>query len=128
VTDPQQLKVKLESLAEEYNHQREQHLAKLEPYRRPILVMRAKYASYDIITEILNQHGVHVSVTSIRKFCRRHHSEMERIRAEIEANKVSTAGESQHIVSAMPGPAPTARQSNTPEAAKRGPRIARDTL
>lgn len=77
----------------------------LEPYREPILLLRAKYASYEIVTEILVSRGIKVSEATVRRFCRRHNTEMKRLRAEWTAKRKATTA---------PGPTPTAAPQHSP--------------
>ena len=88
--------------------------ATLEPYREPILLLRAKYASYEIVTEVLVSRGIKVSEATVRRFCRRHNTEMKRLRAEWTAKrKAATAPAStqvatpQHSPDSEPKPAAT---------------------
>ena len=60
--------------------------AVLENYKDSILLLRAKYASYEKISELLNERGVKVSVATVRKFCRKYQDEAQRLRAEIAAD------------------------------------------
>lgn len=133
MTDETNAQEKLETIAAQYHYNRQQQQALLEPFRNPILLMRAKYASYDIITEILNQHGVKISVTTVRRFCRMNHAEMMRIRAGLETHKVVTIetpllNSATNSNSSLETTVETKRQPLTSEPGKRGPRIARDIL
>ncbi len=76
--------------AREYQHSVTPQ-AVLEPYKYAILLLRAKYASYETITEILTAHGVQISDATVRKFCRRHHPEMKRLRATLDAGHRASA-------------------------------------
>ncbi len=72
----------LSTIATEYNHSVQQQ-SLLETYKDPILLLRAKYASYEKITELLQQKGIKVSVATVRKFCRKYQAEAKRLRAEL---------------------------------------------
>jgi len=72
--------------AAEYTHSPTPQ-AVLDPFKEAILTLRAKYASYEIVTEMLAKHEVQVSIATVRRFCRRHHGEMKRIRGELLAQK-----------------------------------------
>lgn len=76
----------LQKEATAYNHTPASYSA-IDPYREPILLLRAKYASYEIVTEMLASRGVKVSEATVRRFCRRHNSEMKRLRSELAAKK-----------------------------------------
>lgn len=133
MTDENNVQSKLEAVAEQYHHSQQQQQTLLDPLKNPVLIMRAKYASYDIITEILHQHGVRVSDTTVRKFCRKHHSEMLRIRSNVEARRIASAQSfpvepSAQSKAFLPSLEHTQRQSLTIEPGKRAPRIARDIL
>lgn len=69
----------LQAIAREYHHNPNQQ-ALLEPVKEPVLLLRAKYASYEVVTEILAAHGVNVPLSVLRKFCRRHYDEMLKVR------------------------------------------------
>jgi len=81
----------LSTIATEYNHSVQQQ-SLLETYKDPILLLRAKYASYEKITELLQQKGIKVSVATVRKFCRKYQVEAKRLRAELE-DKAPAAAE-----------------------------------
>src|SRR5277367_6426860 len=119
----QELQADLARVAAEYNHSVLQQ-AVLENYRDSILLLRAKYASYEKITELLHERDIKVSVATVRKFCRKYQEEALRLRTEIESDAVTEQ---------KPTPQPTApasdnRPSLTSEPGKRGPRTARDQL
>ncbi len=119
----QELQADLAKVAAEYNHSVLQQ-AVLENYRDSILLLRAKYASYEKISELLNERGIKVSVATVRKFCRKYLDEAQRLRAEIAAD---TGAEGQEA----PQPASPTREerpSLTSEPGKRGPRTARNEL
>ncbi len=103
--------------------------AVLEPFKEAILLLRAKYASYETITETLTSHGVQVSGATVRKFCRRHHAEMRRLRTALDAERrAAAATQKPHSDAPASASPPPERPPLTPEIGKRGPRIARDEL
>ena len=119
----QELQADLAKVAAEYNHSVLQQ-AVLENYKDSILLLRAKYASYEKIAELLNERGIKVSVATVRKFCRKYLDEAERLRAEIAEDTVTESQE------APPSAASSAenRPPLTSEPGKRGPRTARNEL
>ena len=119
----QELQADLARVAAEYNHSVLQQ-AVLENYKDSILLLRAKYASYEKISELLNERDIKVSVATVRKFCRKYQEEALRLRAEIAADNGTED---------TPTPPPTAPANNNrppliSEPGKRGPRTARDQL
>ena|SRR5450631_1926362 len=119
----QELQADLAKVAAEYNHSVLQQ-AVLENYKDSILLLRAKYASYEKISELLNERDIKVSVATVRKFCRKYQDEAQRLRTEIETDAVTEQ---------KPTPQPTVptnenRPSLTSDPGKRGPRPARDEL
>jgi hypothetical protein len=119
----QELQADLAKVAAEYNHSVLQQ-AVLENYKDSILLLRAKYASYEKISELLNERDIKVSVATVRKFCRKYQDEAQRLRAEIAADS-GTEDKS------TPPPSVPANENRLPltsEPGKRGPRTARDTL
>ena len=119
----QELQADLARVAAEYNHSVLQQ-AVLENYKDSILLLRAKYASYEKISELLNERDIKVSVATVRKFCRKYQEEAQRLRAEIAEDSG---------MEDKPTPQPIAPANNnrpplTSEPGKRGPRTARDQL
>ncbi len=84
--NPNEILADLSKEAADYNHSPASY-ATLEPYREPILLLRAKYASYEIVTEILVSRGIKVSEATVRRFSRRDNTEMKRLRAEWTAKR-----------------------------------------
>ena len=121
------LHAELSTIAAEYNHSVQQQ-SLLENYKDPILLLRAKYASYEKITELLQLKRIKVSVATVRKFCRKYQAEAKRLRAELEGKAPPTEEiEPPH----NEPPATTEKEQRPPltaEPGKRGPRTARDTL
>ncbi len=130
MTNPNEVHAELKEFANSYQHSANQQ-STLEPHKEAILLLRAKYASYEIITEELTKRGIKISVASVRKFCRRHNAAMRRLRHDIEAG--TQAGAVAKPSPTAPDAAPSlplepARPPLAPEIGKRGPRIARDQL
>lgn len=122
--------VELMALAGQYQHV-VQSPSVLEPYKEPLLLLRAKYASYEQITEMFNERGINISLATVRKFCRKHNVEMKRMRQEIDAvkNKEALDFKATDSSSVPPiGQTQTERPPLTADAGERGPRIARDNL
>ena len=122
----EELKADLAKVASEYNHSVLQQ-ALLDNYKEPLLLLRAKYASYETIVKLLAERGVKVSVGTIRKFCMTHETEVKRLRAEF---REQTTSDQEETSPAVPDSTTTSegRVPLTPEPGKRGPRVARDTL
>ena len=73
----EELKADLAKVASEYNHSVLQQ-ALLDNYKEPLLLLRAKYASYETIVKLLAERGAKVSVGTIRKFCLTNDAEVKR--------------------------------------------------
>ncbi len=131
MTTPPEVHADLIEFANSYQHSANQQ-STLEPHKDAILLLRAKYASYEIITEELTKRGIKISVASVRKFCRRHNTAMRRLRHDIEAGARTPASAPQpNLPLPVETPAPPqggTRPPLTAEIGKRGPRIARDQL
>ena len=119
----QELQADLAKVAAEYNHSVLQQ-AVLENYKDSILLLRAKYASYEKISELLNERDIKVSVATVRKFCRKYQEEAQRLRAEIAED----SGMEDKSTPQPTAPANNNRPPLTSEPGKRGPRTARDQL
>jgi uncharacterized protein with von Willebrand factor type A (vWA) domain len=119
----QELQADLAKVAAEYNHSVLQQ-AVLENYRDSILLLRAKFASFEKITQLLNERGIKVSVATVRKFCRKYHEEAQRLREEIATD---TATDTREVPSATTSSRDD-RPPLTSEPGKRGPRTARNEL
>ena len=119
----QELQADLARVAAEYNHSVLQQ-AVLENYKDSILLLRAKYASYEKISELLSKRDIKVSVATVRKFCRKYQEEAQRLRAEIAADN----GMDDKATPQPTAPANNNRPPLTSEPGKRGPRTARDQL
>jgi hypothetical protein len=119
----QELQADLAKVAAEYNHSGVQQ-ALLENYKDSILLLRAKYASYEKIAELFIERGTKVSVATIRKFCRLYNDEMLKKRADIQRD----AATEEQPASSPDIATKEDRPPLTSEPGKRGPRTARDTL
>jgi DNA-binding MurR/RpiR family transcriptional regulator len=64
----------------------------LERNRSTVLTLRAKGAAYSQIQDLLVQHGVAVSESSITRFCRKHRAEVQRLRLQLEQEIDSPSG------------------------------------
>src|ERR1700744_2067252 len=115
----QELQADLAKVAADYNHAALQQ-AVLENYKDSILLLRAKFASYEKIAELLNERGIKVSVATVRKFCRKYLNEAQRLRAEVAADTMTDDQESPEASA----PPREARPPLTSEPGKRGPRTA----
>ncbi len=115
----------LATLAAQYQHVA-QSPSLLEPYKEPILTLRAKYASYEQISDMLQQCGVQISQATVRRFCRTHNTEMKRLRHEIDSAKHKEVVTSNSAGSN--GASESPRPSLIADAGQRGPRIAHDDL
>ncbi len=56
----------------------------LERHRTAVLTLRAKEATFSQIQDLLSDHGVIVSESSITRFCRKHCVEIQRLRLKHE--------------------------------------------
>ena len=56
----------------------------LERHGATVLMLRAKDATFSQIQDLLAQHGVIVSESSITRFCRKHRAEIQRLRVQLE--------------------------------------------
>jgi hypothetical protein len=56
----------------------------LERHRSTVLMLRAKDATCLQIQDLLSQHGVMVSESSITRFCRKYLAEIQRLRLQLE--------------------------------------------
>jgi hypothetical protein len=119
----------METRADDYKHNPLQHVI-LNPYKNSILRLRAKYATYESITNMLNEEGVKVSEATVRKFCRTYPHEVKRLRVEIDRQRGETTG-SVHAKNEVRETSPSdagGRTQSTLESNKPGPKIARERL
>jgi hypothetical protein len=119
---------KMDQIASDYEHNPVQHII-LNPFKNAILVLRAKYATYEHITTTLNEQGVKVSEATVRKFCRTHQLEVKRLRVETDRKRREAFGSGQ-TRSETPETTsePSTRISSTIDSSKPGPKIAREKL
>jgi hypothetical protein len=122
----EELKADLAKVATEYNHSVLQQ-ALLDNYKEPLLLLRAKYASYETIVKLLAERGVKVSVGTIRKFCLANEAEVKRLRAELK-EQMTVDHEETPPATTDRGPTSEGRTPLTTEPGKRGPRVARDNF
>ena len=128
MTTPTNIHDALLESAEQYQHSVTPQ-AVLEPYKDAILLLRAKHASYEKITDTLTMHGVQISVSTVRKFCLRYHTELERRRAVIEVERGAVvAGEKSSPAPSVAAPPSSEHSPPAFGIGKRSSRIARDKL
>jgi hypothetical protein len=112
--------------AQDYQHNPNLHVA-LEPYKDVIFLLRAKYATYDTITEALSQRGMKVSETTVRKFCRIHQAEIKRLQAETNRKRrEAISAQTNSTTQANPPTSDTSKAAPVSDSKKPGPNIARD--
>ncbi len=112
-------------VAADYNHSILQQV--LENYKEPLLLLRAKNASYETIVKLVAQRGIKVSVSTVRKFCITNDAETRRLRAGCEYQSIASREESSPLIPVSR----TITENRAPlisDPGKRGPRIARDQL
>jgi len=124
-----EIAAKMDQIALDYEHNPVQHVI-LNPFKTSILMMRAKYATYEHITTTLNEQGVKVSEATVRKFCRTHQQDVKRLRAETDRKRRESAasGNGRQEDTGAPPSAPTSRPASIMESSKPGPKIARERL
>jgi hypothetical protein len=118
------IKADLAKVAAEYNHSVLQQ-AMLETYKESLLLLRAKYASYEAIVKLLAERGIKVSVGTIRKFCLTNEPDIKRLRVELKERPISDEDESSPA-SLTGASTSESRTPLTAEPGKRGSKIARD--
>jgi hypothetical protein len=131
-SSPSDVAAQLDQFAVDYQHNPIQHVI-LNPFKSSILLLRAKYATYETITTTLNEKGVKVSEATVRKFCRTHQQEVKRLRTETDRKRretgVSGATSPAAAETVESSPArDTTRPPLTVETGKPGPKIARERL
>ncbi len=72
----------------------------LERHHATVLTLRAKDATFSQIQDLLAQHGVIVSESSVTRFCRTHRAEVQRLRLQLEQE----IGSPPVTVTAQPAP------------------------
>ena len=125
----EEIAAKMDKRADDYEHNPTQHVI-LNPYQRSILNLRAKYATYESITSMLNEEGVKVSEATVRKFCRTHQQEVKRLRTEHDRKRregVAAANNGRGASSETASAAPASRPIMT-DFTPKGPKIAREKL
>ena len=110
--------------AQEYQHNPNQHLL-LEPHKEAILLLRAKYATHDTITETLNKNGVNVTEASVRRFCRTYYNEIKRLQSEVNRKRREAASTNSTGPTGAPS-GDSSKRSSLSETSKPGPKIARE--
>jgi hypothetical protein len=126
----EEIAAKMDKRADDYLHNPTQHVI-LNPYQSSILKLRAKYATYESITSMLNEEGVKVSEATVRKFCRTHQQEVKRLRAEHDRKRRETPAPSNSRSedrNSSSSTEPAGRPLTTSEANRPGPKIARERL
>ena len=99
---------------------------RLAPFRDVLLVCRAKFMSYELISATLTRHGLKTSPTAVGVFCRRTFTKAEILRERQRLGWDTLQGPAATAPSwpglsagATPGPVPASP-------GRRGPKIARD--
>jgi hypothetical protein len=89
-------------------------------YKRGVILLRAKYATYDKIVAMLEKVGVKTSIFSVSRFCRQYRAEIKKLRVQLECRKPPTEtseplSQTDDIPTASPGAsfAPPDRQQPT---------------
>ena len=59
----------------------------LHQYKRGVILLRAKHATYDRIVAMLEKVGVKTSIFSVSRFCRQHRAEIKKLRVQLESRK-----------------------------------------
>jgi hypothetical protein len=59
----------------------------LYQYKRGVILLRAKHATYDKIVTMLEKVGVKTSLFSVSRFCRQHRAEIKKLRVQLESRK-----------------------------------------
>jgi hypothetical protein len=113
-------------LAQDYKHNPNLHVI-LDPYKDAVLILRAKCATYNAITEMLRTNGIKVSEATVRNFCCRHQTEIKQLRNEIaRRDKDATVTPTTSTVTA--GTSTLSQRPSFSEIRRPGPKIARDDL
>ena len=92
----------------------------LHQYKRGVILLRAKHATYDKIVVMLEKVGVKTSIFSVSRFCRQYRAEIKKLRVQLEGRKppaeatepLSRTGD---VAATSPGasPVPADRQQPT---------------
>jgi hypothetical protein len=59
----------------------------LHQYKRGVILLRAKQATYEKIAAMLEKVGVKTSLFSVSRFCRQHRAEIKKLRVQLESRK-----------------------------------------
>lgn len=59
----------------------------LYQYKRGVILLRAKHATYDKIVAMLEKVGVKTSIFSVSRFCRQYRAEIKKLRVQLESRK-----------------------------------------
>jgi len=59
----------------------------LHQYKRGVLLLRAKHATYEKIAAMLEKVGLKTSLFSVSRFCRQHRAEIKKLRVQLESRK-----------------------------------------
>jgi len=59
----------------------------LHQYKRGVLLLRAKHATYEKIAAMMEKVGVKTSLFSVSRFCRQHRAEIKKLRVQLESRK-----------------------------------------
>jgi hypothetical protein len=59
----------------------------LHQYKRGVILLRAKHATYEKIAAMLEKVGVKTSLFSVSRFCRQHRAEIKKLRVQLESRK-----------------------------------------
>jgi hypothetical protein len=59
----------------------------LHQYKRGVILLRAKHATYDKIVAMLGEVGVKTSIFSVSRFCRQYRAEIKKLRVQLESRK-----------------------------------------
>jgi hypothetical protein len=59
----------------------------LHQYKRGVILLRAKHATYEKIAAMLEEVGVKTSLFSVSRFCRQYRAEIKRLRVQLESRK-----------------------------------------
>ena len=59
----------------------------LHPYKRGVILLRAKHATYEKIVATLEMVGIKTSIFSVSRFCRQHRAEIKKLRVQLESRK-----------------------------------------
>jgi len=59
----------------------------LHQYKRGVILLRAKHATYEKIVAMLEEVGVKTSIFSVSRFCRQYRAEIKKLRVQQESRK-----------------------------------------